>query len=137
MTSDPPPSPGSALSVSSDASRKLVRVQFRGVVTAEQVSAEVDRMRELVATFPPGFTMITDLTALERMDIDCGPHVARLMDVCLHAGIAEVIRVIPDQHKDIGFTILSLIHYRGKVRTVTVETREEAERSAAGNQRTS
>jgi hypothetical protein len=37
-----------------------------------------------------------------------------------------VVRVIPNPQKDIGLNILSLFHYRRRVRIVTCETLEEA-----------
>jgi hypothetical protein len=51
------------------------------------------------------------------------------MDLCRDHGIALIVRRLPDHTRDIGINILSMVHYRGKVRTVTVDTVEEAERA--------
>lgn len=75
----------------------------------------------------PGFTVVTDLTELERMEPDCVPHLTKLMDLFLAAGVAKVVRVIPDPKRDIGFNLLSLTHYRGRVSIATFGTRAEAE----------
>jgi hypothetical protein len=61
------------------------------------------------------------------MDLDCVPPLEGLMDLCRQAGVAMVVRVIPDPHKDIGFNILSVFHYPRRVKIVTCETMEEAQ----------
>ena len=75
----------------------------------------------------PGFTVVTDLTELERMDLDCLPHLTKLMDLFLAAGVAKVVRVIPDPKKDIGFNLLSITRYRGRVPIATFGTRADAD----------
>jgi hypothetical protein len=40
--------------------------------------------------------------------------------------VEAVVRVIPDPQKDIGLNILSLFHYRRRVRIVTCATLGEA-----------
>jgi hypothetical protein len=45
--------------------------------------------------------------------------------------VETVVRVIPDPHKDIGLNIMSLFHYRRRVRIITCETLAEALRSLA------
>jgi hypothetical protein len=54
------------------------------------------------------------------------------MDLCNKHGIEMVVRVIPDPQKDIGLNILSLFHYRRRVRIVTCKTLAEAMRALAG-----
>jgi hypothetical protein len=48
------------------------------------------------------------------------------MDLLNQHGVAMIVRVIPDPHKDIGLNILSLFHYRRGIRIVTCKTMEEA-----------
>jgi len=55
-----------------------------------------------------------------------------MMDLCNKKGVETVVRVIPDPHKDIGLNIMSLFHYRRRVRVVTCQTLEEARRVLAG-----
>ena len=62
------------------------------------------------------------------MDLDCVPHLTKIMDLSRAHGVGTVVRVIPDPDKDIGFSILSIIHYRRGVRIVTCESLAEAER---------
>jgi hypothetical protein len=63
------------------------------------------------------------------MDLDCVPHLARIMDLSRARGVGTVVRIIPDRDKDIGFNILSIIHYRRDVQIITCETPAEAERA--------
>ena len=79
-----------------------------------------------MAELPEGFRLLTDLTGLEAMDSACLPHIKRAMDLGNKKGVALVVRVVPDPHKDIGFNILSIFHYRRGVRIVTVKTVQEA-----------
>jgi hypothetical protein len=113
--------------VTVDSPRKLLRVQFRATVTARDAADHVAEVERALRVLKPGFTLLTDLTGLEGMELDCVPHITRAMDLCLAAGVAKVVRIIPDPRKDIGFTLLSLVHYRGRVPMITCETREEAE----------
>ncbi|PTY01237.1 hypothetical protein DB354_00350 [Opitutus sp. ER46] len=92
---------------------------------------QVDYMKTQLGELGQGFTMLTDLADLEHMELECVGELTRMMDVCMAAGIGKVVRVIPDPDKDIGFNLLSLTHYRGKVPTATCETREEAEAELA------
>jgi hypothetical protein len=43
-----------------------------------------------------------------------------------------VVRVIPDPHRDIGMTIMSVFHYRGGVKIFTCQTLAEAEETLRG-----
>lgn len=108
-----------------DTERSILRTYFRGVVTAEALAVEVHRAEKVILAMRPGFTVAADLSALEEMDLDCVPHLARLMDAFQQAGVARVVRLIPDGSKDIGFTLLSHTHYRGRVPFRTVANVEE------------
>ncbi len=114
--------------IETDALPELVRIRYVGHVTAAGVQACAAEMERLLPKTHAGFTTLTDLSALESMDLDCVPHLTRIMDACRARGIGTVVRVIPDRDKDIGFKILSIIHYRHGVRIVTCETLAEAER---------
>ena len=85
-----------------------------------------EQIPPLMADLRPGFRLLTDLSGLESMDLACVPYIQRMMDLCNKKGVEMVVRVIPDPHKDIGLNILSLFHYRRRVRIVTCATLEEA-----------
>lgn len=120
---------GPAFTIQLDAPRNLVRIQYLGHVTAEKMDACVNEIERLLPAMQAGFTVLTDLSALESMELDCVPHLTRIMDLSKARGIGTVVRIIPDRDKDIGFNILSIIHYRRGVKIITCDTLAEAERA--------
>ncbi len=88
-------------------------------------------MAKLESALPqlrPDFTVRTDLSGLDSMDLDCVPSPTKIMGLIRAKGVATVVRVVPDLARAIGFNILSIIHLRRGVRVVTCETLEEARR---------
>lgn len=130
MPDAPTPSP-TAVQVEIDVKQNVLRMRFRGIVRAVDADRDLAGMAQSLSKLAGGFTLVTDLTGLESMELDCVRSITRVMDLCRKASIGQVIRVIPDPDKDIGLNLLSLVHYRGKVPTVTVETRAEAEKKLA------
>ena len=107
--------------------RNLLRIAYRGHVTAVTAKAVADQAIELVPQLRPDFTVLTDLTGLEAMDLGCVPHMTRLMEFCKTRGIGTTMRVIPNPRKDIGLTILANIHYGSSVSIITHRSLTEAE----------
>jgi hypothetical protein len=93
-------------------------------------AAELDRGYEDVATLlkdlPAGFSMLVDLGRLESMDTDCVAALGKIMDLLDQRGLEQVVRVIPDPAKDIGFNILARFHYHHNPRMNNCETMLEA-----------
>jgi hypothetical protein len=112
--------------IEADFGRKILHIHFRGIVTALDMKAHVERMREVLTKIGPGFLLVTDLTGLEEMDVEAVRDITRTMDLCIDAGVKRVIRVIPDPDKDIGFHLLSITHYRGLVPITTFATLSDA-----------
>ncbi len=112
--------------IQSDALPDLVQIRYFGHVTAAGVKSCCAEVERLLPGTRTGFAVLTDLSALDSMDLDCVPHLTKIMDLCRARGVGTVVRVIPDRDKDIGFKILSIIHYRRGVRIVTCETLAEA-----------
>lgn len=110
----------------------LIRIRYLGHVTAAGMQACQQAIAQVLPRLQAGFTVVTDLSGLDSMDLECAPHLTRIMDLSRDHGIGTVVRIIPDRNKDIGFNILSIIHYRGyHVRIITCETLAEAERALA------
>ena len=109
-----------------DKAKNLLRINFAGHVGLEDTARGSESIPALLADLPAGFRLLTDLSALESMDLACVPHIEAVMDQCNTKGVDMVVRVIPDPHKDIGLNILSLFHYGRRVRLVTCETLAEA-----------
>ena len=115
-----------------DKTKNLLRVTYAQRVGPEETKRAAETAQRLLADLQPGFRLLTDLSRLEEMELACVPHIRKLMDLCNKKGVDAVVRVIPDPHKDIGFNILSLFHYRRRVRIVTCETLAEALSALAG-----
>ena len=114
--------------ISSDPKTRIVRLLFRGFVTSADVHAQIEIIRANIREAGPGFSLLTDLSELQEMEIDTVRDITRVLDLCLEAGVSQIVRVIPDPSKDIGFHLLSMTHYRGRVPIMTCETLAEAER---------
>ncbi len=108
--------------------RNFVRTRYFSSVTATDMKNGAQQVEALLPQVRAGFVVLADMSELEVMELDCGPHIARIMDLCKAHGVSMVVRVIPDPKKDIGINILSLIHYRGAVKLVTCDTLAEAEK---------
>lgn len=112
--------------VLADKKLNLLEISFSGEVNAAEAGRCVDRVETLLRDLRPGFCLLNDLSGLSHMAAECAPQMERSMDLCRKAGVAQVVRVIPDPQKDIGLNILSIFHYPRRVRIITSETREEA-----------
>jgi len=115
--------------VVTDLDRNLIELRFRGDVAQADMH---DCLEEIAAVLPqvrPGFTVLTDLSALNAMSLDCAPDLTKAMDAFRARGVATVVRIIPDPAKDIGFNILAIIHYRRGIHVITCKTRAEADRA--------
>jgi ABC-type transporter Mla MlaB component len=115
--------------VTIDAPRNLVRTRFAGALTAAEMKAAAGRIETLLPEVKSGFTALTDFSQVLSMDIDCVPHLTKIMDLCRAHGISMIIRVLPEPDKDIGINLLSIVHYRGKVKILSVDTLADAERA--------
>ena len=112
-----------------DPGRNLLSISYSGHVTADAMKACHGQVVKLLSALRPGFTVLTDLSGLESMDLDCVIHLTKIMDQFRSKGVGTVVRVVPDPAKDIGFKILSIIHLRRGVKIVTCENIAEAERA--------
>jgi hypothetical protein len=110
----------------------LLEIRYGGVVRAEECEKGLEQLQAGLAKLETGFRVLVDLTALESMDVKCAPFVEKAMDLCNEKGASTVVRVIPDPHRDIGMTIMSIFHYRGDVRIFTCQTLAEAEELLSG-----
>ncbi len=106
--------------------RNLLTIHFSRKVEPEEAKRCSAQVSSLMSELRPGFRLLTDLSGLESMDMDCVPHIRSVMELCNQRMIGAVVRIIPDPHKDIGLNILSLFHYGRGVQIVTCQTLEEA-----------
>jgi len=109
-----------------DKTANLLSIDYGGRIDVEEIQQCGEKIRSLLGDLQPGFRLLTDLTNLESMDLECVPHIKRMMDLCNKQGVHTVVRVIPDPHKDIGLNIMSLFHYDRRVHIVTCKNLAEA-----------
>lgn len=118
-------------SIEADEAKRLVVISAVGRVTKEEMKAAAKQAREVIKDFTPGFRLLADFRWLESMDPAAGQYIADIMDAMAEKQVAEVIRVMPDPHKDIGLNILSQFHYGPEIRITMHETLAEALASIA------
>jgi len=118
-----------AFVVSGDSILSRIEVRYQGRVAESDVQAAYEAVAALLPLMRRGFTLLADFSGLESMELDCAPHITKIMDACNTAGIGTVVRVVPDRRKDIGLNILSIIHYGRGVHVLTFENSEEAKRA--------
>jgi hypothetical protein len=117
---------------SADESGRILTVSFSHDVSAGEMIQCLGLLRGLLEKMQPGFVMLTDLSSLDSMEMECAPHLAEMMDISNAKGIKAVVRVIPDPRKDIGFQLLSRFHYDKHVEVKTFENLADAIDSLAG-----
>ena len=118
--------------IETDKSKNLLKFAFSQHVTAAETGRFRKQLCDVLGDMKPGFTLLSDLSGLDVMDLDCAPDIEWTMEALDEAGIAKVVRIIPDPRKDIGFNIMSHFHYRRHVRIVTRDTMDEALKALAG-----
>jgi hypothetical protein len=117
------------IKIEAEPSRNLLTMTYCGHVVPSDFDRAMGDLQAALAHLPPGFRLLTDLGGLESMDYACAPLIDTVMDLTNARGVSEVIRIVPDPRKDIGFQVMSYFHYGPGVNIVTVETVAEAERA--------
>ena len=92
--------------VAPDPGKNELTISYRGHVSPEETRRCHEQMREALASLEPGYRLVVDLTGLEVMDLACANAIAAIMERCNDAGVAEIVRIIPDPTRDIGLQIL-------------------------------
>jgi len=116
-----------------DQSKRLLVISALQRVTAQQVKAVAQRVRELLQAVAPGFRVLVDFRWLDSMDSAAAPYLAEIMDTLTERGVSSVARVLSDPHKDIGLNILSQFHYGPDIPIRTFDTLADALQSIAMN----
>ena len=114
-----------------DSSQRVLTMSFGDHVDAKEMKSCLEKVRALLADIQPGFRLLTDLTSLESMDLDCSADIGEMMSLCDAKGISAVVTVVPHPKKDIGFTVLEPFHYGKHVDVMTYETLADAIQSLA------
>jgi hypothetical protein len=115
--------------VTSNKLKRLLHVSYIGQVQPEQIQNSHEDLKAHLEELSPSFRLLTDLSYLESMELDCVPALGRAMDLIGAAGVSSVVRVIPDPGKDIGLNILTIFHYPHHLQVVTCRNIAEAVRA--------
>ena len=114
-----------------DQSKRLLVISAARHVTAEEVNAVAQSVRELLHDVAPGLRVLVDFRWLESMDSAAAPHLATIMETLTEKRVASVARVMTDPRKDIGLNILSQFHYGPEIQITTFETLADAVQTLA------
>src|SRR5687768_14291501 len=114
------------INVTCQNSCRAIVFEFVGRITLSDEPHVMAQLEKILPEQCQGFTILTDLTAVESWEANMQQAIKRVMDYLNQRGVSKIIRVIPDQQKDIGFNIMSIFHYSPEVQVMTVPTREEA-----------
>ncbi len=106
---------------------RVLVITFTGLFDLRQAEEFYSEAKKIAPKLKKGFIVLTDMSSLERMEISAKPFIEKTMDLLNQSGVSKVIRVIPDQEKDIGFTIMSLFHYSAEVPIHTYKFHHEAQ----------
>jgi hypothetical protein len=112
--------------VTSNKAKGLLYLSYIGHIDVAALQREHDNVVTLLAELPAGFKMLVDLGHMESMDTDCVEELGKIMDILDQHEMGQVVRVIPDSAKDIGFNILARFHYHNNPRMNNCETMAEA-----------
>lgn len=114
------------IAIRMDTQLNLLCMTFVGRVLAGELDGRTAKIEAALRDLRPGFRVVTDLSELEEMRWECAREIQKMMTRYAEAGVGEVIRVIPDPSRDIGFGIMSAFHYSSKVVIQTFQNRREA-----------
>jgi hypothetical protein len=117
------------LLVTSNKSKQLLQICYIGQVRLEDLQSGREDLTTQLKELSPGFRLLADFSQMESMGLDCAPELGRMMDLIGQAGVALVVRVIPEPSRDIGMNILTVFHYPHRPRVVACQNLTEAARS--------
>jgi hypothetical protein len=112
--------------VETDRARNLISITFRDHVGPAEVAQGRAQVAVALEAMKPGFRLLADLSGLDSMEYACAPEIQATMDLLRKNGVAEVVRVVPDPKKDIGFAVMSYFHYDRETPVLTFASRAEA-----------
>ncbi|HNQ72555.1 MAG TPA: hypothetical protein PKN95_02990 [Verrucomicrobiota bacterium] len=105
--------------VTSNPGLQLLFLAYAGDVTPEELRRRRPDLETLAAGLRAGLRVLVDFTHLDRMAVQCAEEIGFGMELLDRHEVSLVVRVIPDPHKDIGMSILTLFHYKHRPRILT------------------
>jgi len=108
--------------------RDLLYVCYIGHVTVADLQRGKADLEKLLADLQPGFRLLADLSRVDAVDLACVQEIGKTMELLERHQVGLIVRVVPDEGKDIGFNIIAAFHYKKRPRVATFETIQEAAR---------
>ena len=109
--------------------QQLLYLIFAQRVRVEELERAMGDMTKLLADLTTGFRLVTDLSRVDSIDVNCAAMIGKQMELCDQKGVGLVVRIVPDPAKDPGFNIITLFHYHHPPRIVTCKDLVEAARA--------
>jgi hypothetical protein len=114
------------IKVSYDSALNVLILEYQGKHEPEHAEQFFVDIQKVMPKHGKGFRILTDLSGLQSMNPKTKEAIKKAMEFFNAQGVTEIIRVIPDPEKDIGFNIMSHFHYSKDVNIINVKSREEA-----------
>ena len=114
------------IKVSCQQSCQALVFEFIGQIKLSDEAPLMEQLEKILPEQCGNFTVLTDVSAVEGYEPNMQQAIKRVMDYLNSRGVRKIIRIIPDQEKDIGFSIMSIFHYSPGVQVLTMASREEA-----------
>jgi hypothetical protein len=113
----------------SNPARQLLSTCYIDEVQPDELVRSRADVQALVAGLAPGYRLLVNLSQLKSMSVECLTELGALMELFDQSGVGLVVRVIPDETKDIGLNILTVFHYPHHPQIITCQTMTEAARA--------
>ena len=113
------------IKLSHDKKRNIVILSYEGNVNIKEEKELYRKLQTLIPKCHRGFKLLVDLSLVDNIKKEVLPVIKKIMDLFDQHGISEVIRIIPDPDKDIGFNILSIFHYAKDIKMLTCQSLEQ------------
>jgi len=102
--------------------RQLLCVSYIDHVEPAELVRGREDVRALLAELTPGYRLLVNLSQLKSMSVECHTEIGAMMEQFDRKGVGLVVRVIPDETKDIGLNILTVFHYAHHPHVVTCQS---------------
>lgn len=106
--------------------KQLLYFSYIGHVKAADLQRGAADLERMMADLTPGFRLLADLSQVDTMDIGCVTEIGKTMEALERHQVGLIVRVLPDEGKDIGFNIISAFHYKRQPHITTFKTMQQA-----------
>jgi hypothetical protein len=109
-----------------DPSQSRVHITLADHFDESQARALFKDLESRLKELQEGYSLLCDLTTLEKFEEAARPHFRKVMDHINATGVHKVIRIIPDPLNHFGVTLMSYFHYGSHVAVINCQTLKEA-----------